>query len=611
MPEAAAAQFADSVQPFLEEHCYSCHGERRQRAELNFETFASAEAFVEHHDMVERMRDMLRAGQMPPENRKRPDPEWVAEVSGWMGDELDRLAANTRPDPGRVTARRLNRAEYNNTIRDLLAVDFKPADDFPVDDSGYGFDTIANVLSLSPLLMGKYLAAAEAIADRAVVTDPEKSEDLPKSHTQLLKCGHRFEEHNAACPRKILTPLMYRAYRRPVTRAEVNEAIALFEMARAEGDSFEEAIRLPVQAILVSPHFLFRIEADPEKPGTFKHINDYELASRLSYFLWSSMPDDELLRLAQKNDLHKPEILEEQVLRMLMDEKSRALAENFGGQWLQFRTLARLDPDRGRFPEFRKGLREDMAEETIRFFDGIVRQDRSIIEFLDSDYTYVNERLAKHYGIDNIKGEEFQKVALNTPQRGGVLTQASVLTVTSYPHRTSPVLRGFWVLENILGTPPPPPPDDVPALRDDDIGKKVTLREQLEKHRSNATCASCHSLMDPLGFGLENFDPIGGWREKRGDFPIDSTGELPTGERFTGPAELKALLMTRKNDFVHSLAEKMVTYALGRGVQRYDAPVINRIVERVIADDYRFSALALGIVESLPFQMRRGEGGTG
>jgi hypothetical protein len=361
-----------------------------------------------------------------------------------------------------------------------------------------------------------------------------------------------------------------------------------------------------LKAALVSPHFLFRIEDDPKDPKGIRTLNDFELATRLSYFLWSSMPDEELFKLAEKNELRKPGVLKAQIQRMLKDPKSVALVENFAGQWLQLRNVTTAAPDKGYFPSWGETLRKAMIKETELYFHYIVKEDRSILEFLDSDYTFVNERLARHYGMYNIKGDEFRKINFTDKKRGGVLTHASVLTVTSNPTRTSPVKRGKLILENILGTPPPPPAPDVPELPP--TGElKGTLRQQMEQHRSNPSCASCHSKLDPLGFGLENFDAVGGWRDTDNKQKIDSSGVLPTGAKFDGPAELRKTLLGMSDQFRRCLAEKMLTYALGRGLEYYDKCVVDDIVKKTKTGKDHFSELVLAVVESDAFQKRRGQ----
>lgn len=788
--------FEKSIRPFLSRNCYSCHNSKLKSGGLNLQAYTTAGSVIRDRDRWGRVLQKISAGEMPPESMPRPNESELKTVIDWIASEFERADGLVKPNPGRVTARRLNRAEYNNTVRDLLGVNFRPADDFPQDDSGYGFDNIGDVLSLSPVLMEKYLAAAEKTARAAVfgpeqlkpvlvrlrasrrdlvrrttplfdydltglslpnalhVThrfpvdgeyvirifldgvrpagsepiqiafwvdgqqlqvidfDPEATAsfsqdrqefygimlelrariaagdrwlaasiprlyeglppkysgpipskrpappplqftpppDVPPDRLEVLRarfeerkkeventavndfrisslevggpynqagkpsaeslkkvytCGHLTGGHRIGCERRIVSDLARRAYRRPVATWEVTGLLTLFSMARRQGDSFEEGVSLVLQALLVSPHFLFRIERDR---GEDVHaINQHELASRLSYFLWSSMPDEELLRSADRGVLRDPTVLAGQVQRMLKDPKSRALVENFGGQWLELRKLESAAPDRKRFPEFDPYLRMSMLKETELFFASIVSEDRSILDFIDGDYTFLNGRLADFYKVPGIKGPEFRRVALpSSHQRSGVLTQASILTVSSYSTRTSPVLRGRWILENFLAAPPPPPPPDVPNLDEARVGTAASLRLQLEEHRRNATCASCHARMDPLGFGLENFDAIGAWRTQDGKSQIDSSGMLPDGRTFQGPQELKAILKADRDAFAECLTEKLLTYALGRGLESYDKPTVKNIAGRVAASRYRFSSLVLEIVRSLPFQMRKG-----
>jgi hypothetical protein len=703
-------------------------------------------------------------------------------------------------DPQRVTARRLNRAEYNNTIRDLLAVDVRAADDFPQDDSGYGFDNIADVLSLSPVLMEKYLAAAERIARQTLfgppsvdptltrlrsdgrragealsvpaeydVTgltlpnafhatyrvpvegdyvvrvvlggvrpaasepisvslwvderqlqisghDPERSatfgvdrqdfggqmtefrvrleagerwlavaiprifEGLParyrgpnpstrpysppvfapppgaaperiaelrkrfdqaqadlekvplngvrvasvdiagpyspvrgpsrESFDQVYTCGHADGAHLASCPLRIVSDLARRSFRRPVSENEVAKYVALVERVQRESGSLAEGLAVGIQALLVSPDFLFRIERDlpgkPSAPRVAQPITEHELASRLSYFLWSSLPDDELQRAADQGELRNRQMIESQIRRMLRDAKARALAQNFGGQWLQFRALESVTRDRQRYPDFEQYLRLSMQRETELFVEHIIRDDRSILDFIDGRYSFINERLARHYGVPGVVGPEFRRVDLSRVPRGGVITHASVLTVSSYATRTSPVLRGKWILETLLNAPPPDPPADVPNLDEATLGATTTMREQLAAHRNNPTCAACHRRMDPLGFGLENFDAVGAWRTMDGKFDVDASGALPDGRTFTGPDQLRDILVADRAAFAEALTSKLLIYALGRGLERYDAATVKSIAARLPASDYKFSALVLEIVNSLPFQSRRG-----
>ena len=425
---------------------------------------------------------------------------------------------------------------------------------------------------------------------------------------KVFTCGHRAGAHGPACLRQNIARFTRRAYRRPVTAAELAPLVSLAESARKEGDTVEEAMSLAVQAVLVSPDFLFRIEKDRQAGPTGHAITAHELASRLSYFLWASMPDDELLRAADAGTLRSPAVLAAQVRRMLKDDKAAALVEAFGGQWLQFRALESINPDRERFPYFDNQLRLAMREETELFFDSIVREDRSVLDLIDGPYTFLNERLARHYGVAGVLGPEFRKVYLATAgNRSGVLTQASVLTVSSYANRTSPVLRGKWILENVLAAPPPDPPAGTPRLDESKIATGGSLRQQMEAHRTNATCAACHQRMDPLGFGLENYDAIGAWRDEDGKYAIDPSGKLPDGRTFAGPAEMKTILKGDRDAFAVAITEKMLTYALGRGLERFDRRTVKEIARRLAEREYRFSALVDEIVNSKPFQMRRGD----
>jgi hypothetical protein len=433
------------------------------------------------------------------------------------------------------------------------------------------------------------------------------SESLQKVYT----CGHLDGHHRPGCARTIVESLAHRAYRRRVTPSEVARLTTLIAAVKRDGGSFEDGVATALQAMLLSPHFLFRLERLPAMPlpiASARILSQHELASRLSYFLWSSMPDDALLTAADRGKLSQPAALAAQVKRMLLDPKSHALVENFGGQWLQVRRLESVKPDRKRFPQFDEYLRLSMQRETELFFESIVREDRSILDFIDADYTYLNERLANFYNVPNVQGTEFRKVSFPTDaHRGGLLGQASVLTISSYANRTSPVLRGKWVLENLVGTPPPPPPPDVPNLDEAKLGLSSSMRQQLELHRQNAICASCHVRMDPLGFGLENFDAIGAWRTMDGQFPINASGTLPDGKSFDGPSGLISILKGQPDAFAECLTRKMLIYALGRGLERDDDAAVATIVKNVGTANYRFSSLVLGIVNSEPFQKRRGE----
>jgi hypothetical protein len=430
-----------------------------------------------------------------------------------------------------------------------------------------------------------------------------------ESRKRVLVCN---PESGRECVERILSTLARRAYRRPVTASETASLMRFVNMARADGHSTEQGLQLAIQAILVSPKFLFRIERDanPTDPSGIHAVSDIELASRLSYFLWSSMPDDSLLQLAESGRLRQEGVLRREIARMLADPRASALASNFGGQWLETRNLDVAEPDPKKFPEWNTELRDAMKTETRMFFEHILKENRSVAEFLDANYTFLNERLARFYGIEEVIGPEFRRVELTrqaADQRGGVLGQASVLTVSSYPNRTSPVIRGKYVLSNILGTPPAPPPPDVPNLDEAAVGTVGSMRQQLEKHRENAICASCHSRMDPLGFGLENYDAIGRWRTKDGNFSVDAGASLPDGKAFSNPKEMRAVLTSQLPQFSRTLIEKMMTYALGRGLKSYDRRTVDGIQRTLSADGYRFQTLVEQIVASLPFQSRRGE----
>lgn len=729
-PPAKPPSFAKDVQAIAGKFCVSCHQGKSSPAGVDlskFKTEASAKADLA---LWERASRAMSSGSMPPKGASAPTKAQRLAFTEWVERAISadcRLA-----DPGRVTIRRLNREEYNNTIRDLIGLDLRPADDFPSDDVGYGFDNIGDVLSISPLLMEKYLDAGEKIAARAIYIPGSKiaqyqAEDFgdgrdgfavlvsrneigfphdfkpglykikirayedhagPENAKMALRIGQQPvqtfdvsarranpavyeapfkteggklrigvgflndffqpsnppadrdrnlhidsveihgplggtysmpESHRRIIPgepppgkekeyaRRVLANFAAKAYRRPATIEEVDRLMKVYEVARKYDEPFERGIQLGVQAALVSPNFLFRAEIDPaSNPGASRALNGYELATRLSYFLWSSTPDDRLYALAADGSLAKPQVLQQEVKRMLASPKAEAMADNFAFQWLTLRKLAIINPDIKQFPAYTKELKESMVTETKMFFEAVVKQDRSVLDFIDGKFTYVNGLLASHYGLSGVSGSQFQKVSLVGTERGGVLTHASVLTVTSNPTRTSPTKRGRWVLEQLLGTPPPPPPPGVDVLKDEhNTTTAKTLREKMIAHRQDPACASCHSKMDPLGFGLENFDPIGTWRTKEGDVPVDATGELPDGTTFRGPNQLKTHLLKNKKLFVRSLSEKLLTYALGRGVDFADRCHLDTIVQQTEKSNYKFSALVTAIVNSDPFKKRR------
>ena len=434
------------------------------------------------------------------------------------------------------------------------------------------------------------------------------------SRRKIFICSPTRPAEEDSCAGKILFAVARRAYRRSIAEGEIPTLLTPYKAARSKGGSFEAGIEMALQRILVSPDFIFRVERDPENvaPETAYRLSDPELASRLSFFLWSSIPDDELLDLAAQGRLKDPAVLERQVRRMLADSRSRALVDNFAGQWLYLRNIRSVSPDLGEFPDFDENLREALQKETELFFASMLQEDHSVLDLLRADYTFLNERLARHYGIPNIYGNHFRRVTLSdNKERRGLLAQGSILTATSYANRTAPTLRGKWILDNILGTPPPPPPPNVPSLKETDKNGKplaMSMRQRMEQHRANPACAVCHKLMDPLGFALENFDAVGQWRTREGSTPVDPSGMLPDGTKFQGPAELQKVLLARPEQFVTTVTEKFLTYALGRGVEYYDIPAIRAIVREAASSDYRWSALVLSIVKSTPFQMRRSAG---
>jgi mono/diheme cytochrome c family protein len=740
------------VVPFIKQYCLECHTSKKPDEEIQFDRYKDAASVEADAKTWQRVLEMLHASAMPPDDKPQPSEAQRKQIIAWIEQTIYRLDCDNAPDPGRVTIRRLNRAEYNNTIRDLLGVTFRPADDFPSDDVGSGFDNQGDVLSLPPLLFEKYLAAAEKIATSAIVANPEalvktqrmsrqlesvggkwsrgeggwgilsdggvkgtfeierageytlraiagaqninrepaelelrqdgkalkvfdiyaprdrqrnyelkvklpkgklelsahflndfydekasdpkrrdrnlyvtaleiqgplevSGSDYPESHRRLIATlpGDSVSVQQAAVAN--LKPLMQRAFRRKVSEQEVVPFAGLVASAVKDGEKFEAGMQIALQAVLISPHFLFRLERDaqPNNPEQVHEIGQYELATRLSYFLWSSLPDDELFVLANQGKLHQPEVLKQQVRRMLQDPRAEALTQNFALQWLNLRMLDTTSPDPKVFAGFDDRLKADMRRETEMFFQTIVKEDRSIVDFLQGDFTFLNERLAKHYELNSkakLNGDEFVRVSLAGSPRRGVLSQASVLTLTSNPERTSPVKRGKWILENILGAPPPDPPPDVPQL---DATQKaqpnLTLRQQLEVHRQNAVCASCHKTMDALGFGLENFDAVGRWRDKDGKDAIDSSGILPNGDKFKGPSELTGVLVQRKQEFARCFTEKMMVYALGRGLAPYDRCAAEEIVKAAASDQFKISAIVTQIVLSDPFRKRRGDGG--
>lgn len=584
----------------LQTYCYDCHTGDGAEGGIRVDLFERQGTLEDNVELVEKIILALKEQQMPPADAEQPTGETRVNTLEWIEGQLHEFDCGSVSRPGRVTIRRLNRAEYNNTIRDLTGLDLRLADDFPSDDVGNGFDNIGDVLSLPPILMEKYLDAAQRIAAEVM-----QEEQALKRVFPFTAADEKNLEEVVAAARTNASDFARRAFRRPLTDDESERLYALMRRAWEAEASPQEIMQTVVTAVLASPHFIYRVEDDAatEAVDGIRPLNDFELASRLSYFLWSSMPDERLFELAQAGELHTPEQLASEARRMLRDPKSQALVNNFAGQWLQLRDLEMLSPDPERFGQFDEELRSAMRRETELLFAHIVAEDRSILDLLGADYTFVNERLADHYGIDKVQGADFQRVSLQGERRG-VLMHASILLLTSNPTRTSPVKRGKWILDNLLGEPPPPPPPDVPLLNESEEALG-TLRQRLEQHRADPNCAVCHTKMDALGFGLENFDVIGRWRDVDGSEQIDPSGELPGGKSFKTPVDLVQILVEDKQtEFARCMSSKLLTYALGRGLGIADRCTISSMVDGLAEDDYRFAALVESIVTSDPFRFQ-------
>lgn len=733
--------FQRQVMPLLERYCVDCHTEDYSEAGIDLGRFEDQVSAIKDGAVWLRVRDALEGGIMPPANKPQPSAEERDGMIAWI--EKDFLAAQCEKQAhsAPVAIRRLNRQEYNNTIRDLLGLDLRLADVFPADDIGFGFDNIGSALNISPVHVEKYLDAAELALSKAIVLPdaegfppieliglktyplPPKApvefkhtlkpglylaefslvrvgiaesvppprlviglgkdrrtvdavrvqdetvvyrywlkvaegdeqvhvalaagqaespnvakpkevtanvsgdqryggnrglhvdsmvvrgpvaiqpEQLPDSHRRIIFCNPDFgDQSRLDNARRVIAQFAERAFRRPVRADEVDRIFQIYQLAHDRGESYERGLQLALTTVLASPQFLFLVE--PEETREDRPLTEYELASRLSYFLWSSMPDEELFREAREKTLRTN--LRRQVVRMLEDAKSQEFVRNFTGQWLHLRKLAGVTPDKDVFPTFDAALRDSMRDETEHYFAHILRNDRSVLEFLDSDYTFVNETLARHYGIEGVSGANFRQVALPDHRRGGILTQASVLTLTSNPNRTSPVKRGQWILQQILGTPPPPAPPGVPKLDESaQAADTASLRERMELHRKDPKCASCHKQMDPMGFALENYDAVGKWRTRDGQFPIDPSGELTGGRKFADAQAFKHLIATTgRKKFARCLIENMLTYGLGRGLEAYDYCTVEEIQQQLATHDYRIRNIVFGIVESRAFQNR-------
>lgn len=594
----------EALRQTLERSCAGCHGSEEPSGGVTLTPPRSAQELLDEARKWNKVTRVLTNHEMPPPGEEAPTDAERFQLAGWIDENVGAAARAAPRTTAAPTLRRLNRTELENTLEDLLGIRFDLSRELPSDPAAHGFDNVGDVHFTSPVLIEKYAETFAKILDR-VFADPERRSSLvstrPSESTSVLDAA-----------RANLAGFIPRAFRRPAGEAEVVGRAEFVARRVREGKAFDDAMRTAFESVLLAPHFLFRVEQDRPPPGHLATypISDHELATRLAYFLWSRMPDEELFRLASENRLSQPDVLMEQTRRLLADKRSVALATNFAGQWLRFREIQFLGVDFRSYPEFNDGLRHDFFAESVAFVDTLVRENRSIRELLDADYVFVNDRLAAHYGIEGVEGSELQRVPLPDgparARRGGVLGMGSILTVTSYPTRTSPVLRGKWMLEELLGAPPPPPPANIPSLDKAKSAESApTLREKLELHRQAASCASCHRKMDPLGFALENFDGIGKWRDKDGERPVDATGELAGGARFAGPAGLKQVLLDRKPQFRRTMVEKLFTYALGRPPEAVDEPAIREILLSVEQDGDRIGTMIQGIVASFPFRHRR------
>ena len=593
--EASHDEIAILAQKTITKYCYDCHTGDKPEGGIRVDFLATGAELGDHIELVDKIILVLKDQQMPPADSDQPEGADRVQAIEWIEQRLRKFDCGSASRPGRVTMRRLNRTEYNNTVRHLTGLDLKLANDFPSDDVGNGFDNIGDVLSLPPILMEKYLTSAKQIADEVIRNVDATKKVFPKEPTDILDEVIQVSRANAM-------HFASRAFRRPLDAEETERLSKLMRAAWEANATKEEIMQTVITVVLASPHFLYRIEDDDPKDFIegIRPLNDFELASRLSYFLWSSMPDDRLFQLAGDGKLHTTDQLNAEVDRMLADPKSKALVENFAGQWLQLRDLDALSPDPVKFVTFDDKLRQSMRQETELLFNSILKENRSILELLSADYTYLDERLARHYDIGGVSGDEFRRIDLRGKRRG-MLMHGSILLLTSNPTRTSPVKRGKWVLENLLAEPPPPPPPNVPELgaEGETLG---TLRQQMEQHRANPNCAVCHVKMDAVGFGLENFDAIGSWRESDGREKIDPSGILPGGRNFNGPLDLVQILVEdKKTEFTRCVTLKMLTYALGRGLGVADRCTVSSIVNKLSEENYRFAILIKSIVTSPPF----------
>jgi Protein of unknown function (DUF1592)/Protein of unknown function (DUF1588)/Protein of unknown function (DUF1585)/Protein of unknown function (DUF1595)/Protein of unknown function (DUF1587)/Planctomycete cytochrome C len=603
--------FRDEIQPFLAQHCSKCHNATKAKGGVDFSKIGDASTVRRQRKLWRSVVEQVETLEMPPEGEPEVAPERRERVVGWLKIAVASFDCDdpSSIDPGPPPVRRLTRDEYDRTLRDLLGVNFNSGEvvGMPLDGDGSGssFANLAEALILPPVLMEKYFAAADKILD--LVFNASKNK---KALDALLVARPGPDLPAVEAARKVIARFLRLAYRRPVSEEEIGRFLALFDRSAAKGFRYEDSVRMMVKAALVSPHFLFRVERDRGSKGSeasYK-VSDHELAVRLSYFLWSTTPDGILNDLADQGKLSEPLTLEAQVRRMLLDPKARALTDNFAESWLQVGKLANARPSTEFFPTFNGKLRQALREETLTFFDKLRQDDRSVLELLDADYAYLNQDLATHYDIPGVEGPAIRRVALPPgSHRGGLLGMGSVLALTSHTNRTSPTLRGKYILEVVFGIPPPPPPPNAGKLPEEQKKGEAprSFREQMAQHARQADCAGCHAKIDPLGYGLENFDAVGRWRTESGGKPLDATGKLPGGEAFNGADELKKIINARKGDFERNLIERMLSYALARETQGDDECAVRKIMGDLERDGHRFSTLVLGVTRSVPFQYRR------
>lgn len=599
---AVLSRLDKDILPLLEKYCVECHDADVAKADINLQTLWDAKTPRLDIRLWDKIGEQVKTKQMPPAKEKaQPSDDDRKRLAEWIAESQKAVSALPAIDPGYRKARRLTKREYSLTMRDLLfnAAD-KLGETFPTDGAGgEGFDNNADTLFIPPLLIEKYIEATDKGLAAVYGTWETKKQII----TQWP--GPQKKDRDAA--RETLQDFTRRAYRRPVTNADLDPLLAIYDQSMQRKPDYEGSLRLAFKAALLSPKFM--ILQEQNRPGETKpwQVSGHEMAQRLSYFLWSTMPDAELNKLADEGKLADNAVIEAQVKRMLKDWKAEAFIRHFAAQWLGLDALFNtVDPDRGKYKEFTATLKQAMYDEGIYFSGAILRENGRVLDFIDSKYTYVNEELARLYEIPEVKGPEMRRVSLTNDRRGGVLGMGGMLAATAYPQRTSPVLRGKWVLENLMGTPPPPPPPNVGSLPEDDRKiENLTFRQQLEKHRSKAACMGCHNRLDPPGFGLENFDPIGKWRDNENGKPLDVRGNFVDGQSFTGPAEMRRILMGEKHKFVRNFSARLLGYALGRGLEAYDQPTLLRLEETLIKNDYHALPLIVAVAQSYPFTHRR------